>query len=100
MINTGKQKFLCLYIDGQLLIEEVKCKKMIIKLAFIGGYNCNTTDFKIINKIKNIYNTIRPVVRVINLVNAKKFKATEGNAINAKTQCGHLSLYQFLFYFL
>jgi len=52
MINTGKQKFLCLYIDGQLPIEGVKWKKMIIKWAFIRGYNYKTTDFKIVNKIK------------------------------------------------
>jgi hypothetical protein len=52
MISVGKKKFLCLYIDGQLLIEGLKWKKIIIKWAFIGGYSYKTIDFKIINKIK------------------------------------------------
>jgi hypothetical protein len=43
---------------------------------------------------------MRRVVRAINFANVKKFKATENTAINAKTQSGHLRLYQFLFQFL
>jgi hypothetical protein len=43
MINKKKKKFLSLYIDGQLLIEGVKWKKIIIKWAFIGGGEGVTT---------------------------------------------------------
>jgi hypothetical protein len=69
---------------------------MVVKWAFI-GVTAITIDFKIFNKIKKNCNKMRRVVRVMKLANTKNFKATENTTVNAKTQSGHLRLYQFLF---
>lgn len=67
------------------------------EMGIYWGYSYKTIDFKILNKIKKNCNKMRRVVRVIKLANIKKFKATKITAVNAKTQSGHLRLYQFLF---